>query len=82
MNMTNSQIEFTTMKGVYRNVIAKNWLAKTKKGMSQLPRNLHRNHFVEVADIMVLLHRVRGNEHVHGFKEWMYFFIQIILSGE
>lgn len=76
MDMINSQIEFICKKEVYRNVIAKNWIAKPKKGKSQLPHNLHKNHFVDqVAAIVVLLHRVRGSENVHSFEEWMYFFI-------
>lgn len=59
--------------------MVKDWLAEPKRGRSLLPQNLHRNHFVEVVDIVVIFHRVRGNEDVHRFEEWMYFLIQIML---
>lgn len=63
-------------------MISREWLTTPRRGKSQLPRNLHKNHFVnEIFDMILLLYRIRGNEKAHEFEEWMYFFIQIILEG-
>ena len=34
-----------------------------------------------VHDIIVLLHRICGSPNVRLFKDWMYFYIQIVLEG-
>ena len=39
-------------------------------------------HFIkEIADIVLLLNRIKGNEHAFHWKSWMYFFIQKIVEG-
>lgn len=51
-------------KGTYKSVIAKNWLLKLRKGGSRLRRPLRRENFItKVQDIVILLHRLKGNAH-------------------
>lgn len=78
-----SYVFFFEKKSTYRSVIAINWLLKVQKGGSQLPKPLTREHFIaEVRDIVILLNRLKGNSHSFYWKDWMYFFIQVLLAGE
>lgn len=44
---------------------------------------MHWSHFArEILDMIVLLHRLKGNKNVHDFEEWMYLFIVVIIHGK
>lgn len=79
----NSYAYFLEKKTKYRSVIARNLLLKVQKGGSQLPKPLTREHFIiEVLDIVILMNRVKGNSHSFYWEDWMYFFIQVLLSSD
>jgi len=83
LDITSSNGYFSEKKPTYKSVIARNWLLKFQKGGSRLPRPLTRDHLIqEVRDIVVLLNRLRGNQHAYYWEDWMYFFIQVVLQGE
>ena len=55
---------------------------KPIEGGSRLPKPLTIEHFIkEIADIILLLNRIKGNEHAFHWESWMYFFIQKIVEG-
>lgn len=52
-----------------------------REGKYQFLRGLHINNFSnKISNIIVLLYRSRGNEKAHKFEEWMYLFIQVVLT--
>lgn len=76
-----SQGLFSEKKSCYRSVIARNWLLKFQKGGSTPPSPLTREHLIqEVRDIVILLHRMQGNQIAFYWEDWMYFFIQVFFG--
>ena len=73
---------YAEMKNSYDNKIAQSWLLKPVEGGSRLPKPLTIDHFMkEISNIVLLLNRVKGNEHAFHWESWMYFFIQKIVEG-
>ena len=55
---------YATNKTSYDTKIAQSWLLKPVEGGSRLPKPLTIEHFIkEIADIVFLLNRIKGNEH-------------------
>ena len=53
------------------------------EGGSRLPKPLKIKHFIkEIEDIVLLMNRVKGNDHAFHWESWMYLFIQKIVEGE
>lgn len=78
-----SQGLFFEKKSFYRSVIARNWLLKFQRGGSRIPSPLTWEHLIrKVNNIVIMLHRVRGNQISFYWEDWMYFFIQIILGDK
>lgn len=73
---------YTQKKNSYDSKIAQSWLLKPAEGGSRLPKPLTIEHFMKkISDIVLLLNRVKGNEHAFHWESWMYFFIQKIVEG-
>ena len=74
---------YADRKKSYDSIVAQYWLLKPKKGGSRLPKPLTIKHFIkEIADIVLLLNRIKWNEHAFHWEAWMYFFIQKIVEGD
>ena len=55
---------YAANKSSYDTKIAQSWLLKPAEGGSRLPKPLTIEHFIkEIADIVPLLNRIKGNEH-------------------
>lgn len=62
--------EFNTKEGFYRNVITKEWFAMPRKGQSKLPNTIHKSFLKgEIANIIVLLHNLRGDGDAFNLVE-------------
>lgn len=62
--------------------INKNWLLKPKPTTGKMPKKLIRTHFKEeYGDIVLLLNRIIGHSHGAPFENWMYYFIDEIITG-
>lgn len=78
-----SDTKFSVDPNTFNNAIAKNWLLTPKKGISRFPHPLTRDHMIpEIKDVITLLNKVKGNQHAFYWENWMYFFIQTILSDK
>ena len=48
-----------------------------------MPKPLTIEHFIkEIVDIVLLLNRIKGNDHAFHWESWMYLFILKIIEGE
>lgn len=48
-----------------------------------MPKPLIIEHFCkDIADIVFLINRVKGNPHMFHWENWMYYFIQKIVEGD
>ena len=73
---------YVERKGSFDSNVAQSWLLKPIEGDSRLPKSLTIEHFIkEIANIVLLLNRIKGNEHAFHWESWMYFFIQKIVEG-
>lgn len=67
--------EFSDRKMVWRKEILKNWFQKPRGARGKLPKSLFGVDLkLEIVDILVLLHRLRGEEDALNFME-SYFFL-------
>lgn len=58
-------------------------MLRPNEGDSRLPKPLTIIHFIrEIADIVFLLNRIKGNDHAFHGERWMYLFILKIIEGE
>ena len=60
---------YTEKKKSYDSVVAQSWLLKPLEGGSRLSKPLTIEHFIkEIANIMLLLNRLKGNEHAFHWE--------------
>ena len=74
---------YSDNKKSYDSIVAQTWLLKLTHGGSRFPKPITIKHFIkEIVDIVLLLNRVKRNDHVFHWESWMYFFIKKIVEGE
>lgn len=67
----------------YDKIIAQTWLLRPAEGGSRLHKPLTIKHFIkEIADIVLLLNRIKDNDHAFHWESCMYLFILNIVEGE
>ena len=67
---------YVDRKKSYDSIVAQSWLLKPEESDSRLPKPLIIEHFIkEIVDIVLLLNKIKGNDHAFHWETWMYFFI-------
>ena len=73
--------EFSLKKIVWQKEIMKSWFQKPRGAKSKVPKTLF---FIdlkpEIIDILVLLHRLKGEVEAFNFVEQYFFLVQFIFS--
>ena len=72
--------EFSFKKMVWQKEIMKSWFQKPRGAKSKVPKTIFDTDLKpEIMDILVLLHRLKGEE-AFNFVEQYFFLVQIIFS--
>ena len=73
--------KFSTKKMIWRKEIIQSWFQKPQDGKSKVPKTLFGTILKpEIVDIMVLLHRLKGEVEALNFVEQYFFLVQVICS--
>ena len=71
--------EFSLKKMVWRKEILKSWFQKPRGAKSKVPKTLFGTDLKpEIIDILVLLHRLKGEVEAFNFIEQYFFLVQIV----
>ena len=71
--------KFSLKKMVWRKEIMRSWFQKPRGAKSKVPKTLFSTNLKpEIVDILVLLHRLKGEVEALNFVEQYFFLVQII----
>ena len=74
-------LEFSLKKMVWWKEIMKSWFQKPRGAKSKIPKTLFGTDTkLEIVDILVLLHRLKGEVEAFNFIEQYFFLVQVICS--
>ena len=74
--------EFSVKKMMWRKEIMHTWFQKPRGAKSKVPKTLFGTDLKpEIVDILVLIHRMKGEVEALNFLEYYFFLVQVICSG-